>query len=65
VHITFLDLDILRKFNIFIAKKRNWLPSDYGYNPKRNKDVNFETDKEYKQIGTELAISTKNILMLN
>jgi hypothetical protein len=65
VHITFLDLDILRKFNIFIAKKRNWLPSDYGYTEKRNKDVDFETDKDYKQIGTELAINTKNVLMLN
>jgi hypothetical protein len=65
IHFVFNDLDILRKFNIFIAKRRNWLPSDYGFTEKRNKDVDFETDKDYKQIGTELAINTKNILMLN
>lgn len=65
VHLTFNDLDILRKFNIFIAKRRNWLPSDYGYTEKRDTKFNFESDKEYKQIGTELAINTKNVLMLN
>ena len=27
--------------------------------------VDFETSKEYKQIGTELAIDTKKVLMLN
>ena len=39
--------------------------SDYGYTEKRNKDVDFETDKDYQRIGKELAIDTKNILMLN
>lgn len=65
VHLTFNDLDILRRFNIFIAKKRNWLPSDYGYTEKRNTKFNFESDKEYSQIGKELAINTKKVLMLN
>lgn len=29
-----------------------------------NKDIDFETDKEYQQYGKELAIDTKNVLML-
>lgn len=65
IHLIFNDLDMLRRFNLFVAKKRGWLPSDYSYSEKRNKDVDFETDKEYKQIkGTELAINTSNVLML-
>ena len=65
VHLIFNDLDMLRRFNLFVAKKRGWLPSDYSYSEKRNKDVDFETDKEYQQIkGTELAINTKNVLMI-
>ena len=65
VHLVFNDLDMLRKFNIYVGKKKSWLPSDYGYTEKRNKDVDFETDKDYQRIGKELAIDTKNILMLN
>ena len=64
VHLVFNDLDMLRKFNIYVGKKKSWLPSDYGYTEKRNKDVDFETDKDYQRIGKELAIDTKNILML-
>ena len=63
MHLVFNDLDILRRFNIFVGKKRNYLPSDYGYTEKQNfKD--FETAKEYQRIGKELAINTKNVLML-
>jgi len=48
------------KLNNFVTK----LKRDYGYTEKQNfKD--FETSKEYKQIGTELAIDTKKVLMLN
>ena len=65
IHLVFNDLDMLRRFNIFVGKKRNFLPSDYSYSEKRNKDVDFETDKEYQQIGVELAIDTKKVLMLN
>lgn len=64
VHLVFNDLDMLRRFNIYVGKKRNYLPSDYGYTAKQEfKD--FEPAKEYKQIGTELAIDTKKVLMLN
>ena len=63
VHLVFNDLEMLRRFNIFIGKKRNYLPSDYGYTEKQNfKD--FETAKDYQQIGKELAINTKNVLMI-
>lgn len=63
VHLVFLSQDILRRFNIFVGKKRNYLPSDYGYTEKQNfKD--FETTKEYKQYGQELAIDTKKVLLL-
>ena len=64
VHLVFASQEMLRRFNIFVGKKRNYLPSDYGYTEKQNfKD--FETAKQYKQIGTELAIDTKKVLMLN
>ena len=45
-HLVFVSQEMLRRFNIYVAKKRNWLPSDYSYSEKRNKDVDFETDKE-------------------
>ena len=64
VHLVFNDLDMLRRFNIYVGKKKSWLPSDYGYTEKRSKDVDFETDKEYQRIGKELAINTKNVLMI-
>ena len=64
VHLVFNDLEMLRRFNIYVGKKRNYLPSDYGYTEKQEfKD--FEPSKEYKQIATELAIDTKKVLMLN
>lgn len=63
VHFIFNDLEMLRKFNIYVAKKRGWLPANYGYTKDQDfKD--FETKKEYKQIGNELAIDTKKVLML-
>lgn len=59
VHLVFVSQEMLRRFNIYVAKKRNWLPSDYSYSEKRNKDVDFETDKEYQQIkGSELSIES-------
>ena len=39
-------------------------PSDYRYTEKRNKDIDFEIDKKYQRIGKELAIDTKNVLMI-
>lgn len=64
VHLIFNDLDMLRRFNIFVGKKRGWLPMNYGYTKEYDSSYDFETKKEYKQIGTELAINTNNVLML-
>lgn len=64
MHFVFNDLELLRKFNIYVAKKRGWLPSNYGYTAKKDDSVEFETAKEYKQIRIELAINTNNVLML-
>lgn len=64
VHLVFNDLDMLRRFNLFVAKKRGWLPMNYGYTKEYDSNYDFETKKEYKQIGTELAINTNNVLML-
>ena len=64
MHFVFNDAEMLRKFNIYVAKQKGWLPSNYGYTAKQEfKD--FETTKEYKQYGSELAIDTKKVLMLN
>lgn len=64
VHLIFNDLDMLRRFNLFVAKKKGWLPMNYGYTKEYDSSYDFETKKEYKQIGTELAINTNNVLML-
>lgn len=64
VHFVFSSQDILRKFNIYIGKKKGWLPMDYSYTTKQEFD-GFESAKEYKQIiGKELAISTNSQLLL-
>ena len=63
MHFVFNDAEMLRKFNIYVAKQKGWLPSNYGYTAKQEfKD--FESAKDYKQIGTELAINRNNVLML-
>jgi hypothetical protein len=64
VHFVFNDLDMLRKFNIYIGKKKNFLPDDYGYTTKQEFD-GFESAKEYKQIkGSELSITSPSQLLL-
>jgi len=47
-----------------VAKKRGWLPNNYGYTKDQGFE-GFEPKKDYKQIGKELAIDTKKVLMLN
>lgn len=63
VHLVFNDLEMLRRFNIYVGKKKGYLPMDYGYT-KEQSFTDFESKKEYIQIGKELAIDTKNVLML-
>ncbi len=55
IHITFKDQKLLRRFNIFAAKKKNFLPSDYAtqnykdLKPEDKKMVDeFEGKKAYK-----------------
>ena len=32
-HLTFKDMNLLKKFNLYCGRKLNWLPDDYGYKP--------------------------------
>ena len=52
VHLTFTALDVLDKLNIFIGKKRKWLPPAYG-----KVDYN-ELDADSKRIVDEFQGST-------
>jgi hypothetical protein len=45
MHITFKDEDLLRRFNIHVGKKRNFLPMDYS-----NKDYKDLTPKEKEMV---------------
>lgn len=73
-HLTFLDLDLLKKFNVYGSQKRGWLPPSYG--SKSYKDMTkeeqeavneFEGEKEYNKtiINKEYYIYNPNeVLML-
>ena len=37
-HLTFKDMDLLKKFNLYCGRKKNWLPDDYGRKPYRHLD---------------------------
>lgn len=43
-HITFNDLDILRRFNVFVGKQKNWLGREYG--AKDFKDMSKEEQSD-------------------
>ena len=32
-HLTFKDMDLLKKFNLYCGRQKNWLPEDYGRKP--------------------------------
>ena len=38
-HLTFKDMELLKKFNLYCGKKLNWLPDDYGYKPYESLDA--------------------------
>ena len=53
-HLTFKDLDLLKKFNIFGSQKKGWLPPTYGRKAYTSMDTEekavideFEGEKEY------------------
>lgn len=76
-HLTFKDLDLLKKFNLYCGKKFNWLPDNYGR--KRYKDLSadekavadsFEGKESYEETfkNQEFYLpqfSAPNLLMLN
>jgi len=39
LHLTFKDPSLLEKFNVFVAKQRNWLPDDYKYYEKTKRGL--------------------------
>ena len=56
-HIEFKDLDLLAKFNLFAAQRKNWLPPNYGKSSYKDmtqeeKSVvdSFEGEKSYKEV---------------
>ena len=56
-HLTFLDEDLLKRFNIYAATNKGWLPPSYGKKTysqmtKEEQEVidNFEGEKEYKKV---------------
>lgn len=55
IHFVFNDLDVLRRFNLFVCKDKNWLPHDYGrkkYDDMKEDEKNvvkeFDGIKNYK-----------------
>lgn len=73
-HLTFLDEELLKKFNIFGALQKGWLPPSYS--TKRYKDMsdeekviidNFEGEKEYEKVISDVGYyiyDTNRVLML-
>ena len=65
MHITFKDEDLLRRFNIHVGKKRNFLPMDYSNKPYEDltpaeKEMVKEFDggeKSYKTIERHLVLN--------
>lgn len=76
LHVYFKDLELLKKFNIFGARKKGWLPDSYG--KKKYKDMtkseqevvdSFEGERAYSKIINNPAyymnVSTINMLGMN
>lgn len=72
VHCEFTNLDLLKKFNIFAGKKKNWLPNSYG--AKKYKDLTkeekqiadeFEGEKEYNKTQTKGLAEVRTQFLLN
>lgn len=66
-HITFTDLDVLRKFNIYGSQKKGWLPPTYG--KKKYKDMNKEEQSIINEFGGadeyEKVLSQKDYYLSN
>lgn len=73
VHVYFTDERILKKFNLFAGRKKNWLPDDYGYKPYKEMDSeekevvkSFEGKESYEDTvrGSAFYISAPQLLMI-
>ena len=75
LHVWFKDLELLKKFNIFGANKKGWLPDCYG--KKAYKDMtkeekavidDFQGEKDYNEViknnNYYMHLSTSNMLQL-
>lgn len=74
-HIEFLDLELLKKFNLFGSQKKGWLPPNYG--KKRYSDMTVEekevvkefsgSEEEYNKIYNKqdyYIVNSNNLLMI-
>ena len=74
VHITFKNLDLLEKFNIYAAKNRRWLPPDYGKKQYKNMTEEeqsvvdeFQGEKAYNKVMANQSyflVGTQEMLQL-
>ena len=74
VHLTFLDLELLKKFNVYGCQQKGWIPPSYGTKSysdmtQEEKDVvdAFEGQKEYNKVVSDrdyYIYNPSNVLML-
>lgn len=73
-HFKFKDMELLKKFNIYVGRKKNWLPPSYGYktydamdDEERQVIDEFEGKEEYEKTFYNrdfYLTSSDNVLML-
>lgn len=75
IHLWFKNPDLLKKFNIFGANKKGWLPNDYGQKPyeamtEEEKHVidDFQGKQDYNRVVNNsryyMTIETSNIMQI-
>jgi len=60
IHLTFLDKNILRRFNVAACMGKGWLPGDYGKKPFRDMSKNEKTVVESFEVGGN-KVYTENL----
>ena len=75
IHITFTDLEILKKFNIFVGQRKNWLPPVYGkkgYSDMSEEEKQiideFEGEKSYNEVyrnSDKYIVETSTLLAID
>lgn len=59
IHLTFKDMDILRRFNIEACKGKQWLPQDYGSKP--YKELGYDEQAVVKAFEADVKTYEKNV----